>query len=355
MDAAVERIDSWVVSQQIRPGSYAATDFDFTRPRVNLLSQLQGPLGNAADAYPLFDYPGKFLTAAAGNQSVKVRLQETQVFHRVADASGNHARGSASATCFSMVDFPRDDQNAEYLVVSASYELHAAILGSGGRQGQRKRIFRHVQGHREPAAIPPGARTRTSRASRGRRRRSSSGRQGEEITTDKYGRVKVQFHWDREGTNDQDSSCWVRVAQVWAGSGWGAMHIPRIGQEVIVEFLEGDPDRPIITGRVYNADNMPPYDAARQQDPERDQVAQHQGRRPGQLQRDPVRRQKGREELHVQAERDQSTHVKRNQSISVDGDRSVSVGGNESISVTGHAQQHHHQERDADVQGRPRR
>ena len=86
------------------------------------------------------------------------------------------------------------------------------------------------------------------------------GSSGEEIWTDKYGRVKLQFHWDRYGKSDQDSSCWVRVAQVWAGKGWGVMHIPRIGQEVIVEFLEGDPDRPIVTGRVYNADNMPPYE-----------------------------------------------------------------------------------------------
>src|SRR5690606_4252061 len=85
------------------------------------------------------------------------------------------------------------------------------------------------------------------------------GKSGEEIWTDEFGRVKVQFHWDRYGKSDENSSCWVRVAQVWAGGKWGGMHIPRMGQEVIVEFLEGDPDRPIITGRVYNADNMPPY------------------------------------------------------------------------------------------------
>jgi type VI secretion system secreted protein VgrG len=82
---------------------------------------------------------------------------------------------------------------------------------------------------------------------------------GDEIYTDKFGRVKVQFDWDRLGRHDEKSSCWVRVAQVWAGKQWGAMHIPRIGHEVMVEFLDGDPDRPIITGRVYNADNMPPY------------------------------------------------------------------------------------------------
>src|ERR1019366_9527951 len=81
---------------------------------------------------------------------------------------------------------------------------------------------------------------------------------GEEIYPDKYARVKVQFHWDRYGKKNENSSCWIRVAQVWAGKQWGAIHIPRIGQEVIVEFLEGDPDQPIITGRVYNGEAMPP-------------------------------------------------------------------------------------------------
>jgi type VI secretion system secreted protein VgrG len=82
---------------------------------------------------------------------------------------------------------------------------------------------------------------------------------GEEIYTDKFGRVKVQFHWDREGKKDEDSSCWMRVSYPWAGKSWGAIHIPRIGQEVIVDFLEGDPDQPIIVGRVYNAERMPPW------------------------------------------------------------------------------------------------
>jgi type VI secretion system secreted protein VgrG len=86
-----------------------------------------------------------------------------------------------------------------------------------------------------------------------------TGPAGEEIWTDKYGRVKVQFHWDREGQRDENSSCWVRVSHPWAGKNWGAVAVPRIGQEVIVEFLEGDPDQPIITGRVYNAEAMPPF------------------------------------------------------------------------------------------------
>ena len=85
------------------------------------------------------------------------------------------------------------------------------------------------------------------------------GKAGEEIWTDNYARVKLQFHWDREGQSDENSSCWIRVSQLWAGKTWGGIHIPRIGQEVVVDFLEGDPDRPLVTGRVYNDAVMPPY------------------------------------------------------------------------------------------------
>ena len=113
---------------------------------------------------------------------------------------------------------------------------------------------------------------------------------GEEIYVDKYGRVKVQFHWDREGKHDQNSSCWIRVSHPWAGKNWGAIWTPRIGQEVIVDFLEGDPDRPIITGRVYNSELMPPYELPAHQTRSTFQVAQFQGRRAAELQRDPLRR-----------------------------------------------------------------
>jgi type VI secretion system secreted protein VgrG len=104
-----------------------------------------------------------------------------------------------------------------------------------------------------PARLTPRARVYGTQSA------TVVGPSGEEIFTDKYGRVKVQFPWDRQGTNDANSSCWVRVGTLWAGQQWGAIHIPRVGQEVIVAFEEGDPDRPIIVGSVYNASMMPPY------------------------------------------------------------------------------------------------
>ena len=153
---------------------------------------------------------------------------------------------------------------------------------------------------------------------------------GEEIYTDKYGRVKVQFHWDRDGKKDENSSCWIRVSQPWAGKNWGGIDIPRIGQEVIVDFLEGDPDQPIITGRVYNAEQMPPYDAAREQDPERDQVAeQPQGGGTANFNEIRFEDKKGSEQVFIHAERNQDIEVENDETHWVGHDRTKTIDHDE--------------------------
>ena len=176
---------------------------------------------------------------------------------------------------------------------------------------------------------------------------------GEEIYTDKYGRVKVQFHWDREGKKDENSSCWVRVSQPWAGKNWGAVAIPRIGQEVIVDFLEGDPDQPIITGRVYNAEQMPPYELPANKTQSRHQ--DHAARRaaaPANFNEIRFEDKKGEEQLFIHAEKnqdievendethwvghdrtktidhDETTHVKHDRTETVDNNETITIGGN---------------------------
>jgi type VI secretion system secreted protein VgrG len=161
------------------------------------------------------------------------------------------------------------------------------------------------------------------------------GAPGDEICTDELGRVKVQFDWDRKGERDQKSGCWVRVAQLWAGKQWGAMHIPRVGQEVIVEFLDGDPDRPIITGRVYNKDNMPPYDLPKNKTQSGVKSRSSKGGTGQNFNEIRFEDLKGKEELHIQAELDMSTNVKRNQTLYVGGDQNVTIHGNQSVSVHG--------------------
>jgi type VI secretion system secreted protein VgrG len=148
--------------------------------------------------------------------------------------------------------------------------------------------------------------------------------------------VKVKFPWDRYVPKDEENaSCWVRVAQLWAGSGFGAQHIPRIGQEVLVEFLEGDPDRPIIVGRVYNFDNKPPYDLPKNQSQSGIKSRSTKGAGPNNFNEIRFEDAKGQEELFMQAEKNQTTNVKNNRAATVGANDSVSVGGDRSVSVTG--------------------
>jgi type VI secretion system secreted protein VgrG len=148
---------------------------------------------------------------------------------------------------------------------------------------------------------------------------------GEEIFTDKYGRIKVQFHWDREGTNNADSSCWLRVATSWAGQKWGSIHIPRIGQEVIVSFLEGDPDRPLVIGSVYNADMMPPYDLPANKTQSGIKSRSSKGAGSANYNEIMFEDLKGSELIRTHAEKDQL--------LEVENDRSVIVGHDESIKI----------------------
>jgi type VI secretion system secreted protein VgrG len=177
-------------------------------------------------------------------------------------------------------------------------------------------------------------RTRTP-VMRGPQTATVVGKDGEDIWTDQYGRVKIQFHWDREGERNENSSCFVRVSQVWAGDQWGGIHIPRIGQEVIVDFLEGDPDQPIITGRVYNGTNMPPYELPTNQTQSGIKSRSSKEGGPDNFNEIRFEDKKGEEELHIQAEKNMTTLVKNDQSNSIKASRSSSIGGSDSVSVGG--------------------
>ncbi|HVY37533.1 MAG TPA: type VI secretion system tip protein TssI/VgrG [Polyangia bacterium] len=326
-----ESINRWQLVHQWRAGAYASRDFDFERPRADLTARRQAQAQHKKGDLEVFDYPAGLVVQSEVEGYVRARLEAFQADVEVANGSGD-VRGLGAGNLFTLTDFPNEDENKEYLITAATYDArNNEFQTGGGQEGYFRFSFTAVD-----SQVPYRPRLLTSRPRvEGPQTAIVVGEKGEEITTDKYGRVKVQFHWDREGAKDQDSSCWVRVAQVWAGSGWGAMHIPRIGQEVIVEFLDGDPDRPIITGAVYNADNMPPYTLPENKTQSGIKSRSTKGAGPSNFNEIRFEDKKGSEELHIEAERDQSTHVKRNQTISVDGDRSVSVGGNESVSVTG--------------------
>ena len=253
-----DHLTEWTYSQNVRTGKFALNEFDFEKPKADLKVQSADPQQHAQADLELYDYPGGYVTPGEGDPYVKSRIQELQAEYEICRGSGN-ARGLTAGGLFVLDRFPREDLNKEYLITSAVHDIQSDDYETtdSPMAGPFFRTRITAIDSRIPYRAP---RITPKPIVQGPQTAVVVGKKGEEIWTDKYGRVKVQFHWDRYGKNDEKSSCWVRVSQYWAGPKWGSIHIPRIGQEVIIEHLEGDPDRPIITGRVYNADNMPPYD-----------------------------------------------------------------------------------------------
>lgn len=250
-----EHVSEWRLAQGVQPGGLALSDYDFTRPRAGLGVKSSVARGGGMASFELYDYPGGYSDADLGERSARLRIEGLHAQFERIHAVGN-ARGIQPGALFSLTEFPREDQNREYLIARADYELEESVRETGEpASGPTFRSEFQVLESQTPFRSSHHTERPTVR---GPQTALVVGKEGEKIWTDEYGRVKVQFHWDRYGEADENSSCWVRVSQAWAGKQWGAMFIPHVGQEVIVDFLEGDPDRPLITGRVYNADNLPP-------------------------------------------------------------------------------------------------
>jgi type VI secretion system secreted protein VgrG len=251
-----EFIQTWSFAQSIQPGEVALDDYDFTKPKADL--SVKGKLiepHEHAD-YEVFDYPGEYDETGPGEHYVRARVDELHAAFDRAEAECN-VREIAVGRLFNLANAPRRDQEREYLITGARYELLDNPYETASEQPASYYCsFTALQSRQQfrPERITPEPRVN------GPQTAVVVGPANEEIWCDKYGRIKVQFHWDRYGKRDENSSCWIRVAKGWAGAGWGMMFLPRIGQEVVVDFLEGDPDRPIIIGSVYNADEMPPYE-----------------------------------------------------------------------------------------------
>ncbi len=235
---------------RVQTGKASLKDYDFTKPNTTLLGTLQS--ARPAEAY---DYPGNFSLKDDGDKYARVRLEELETGIATVRGEGN-CMSFASGYTFTLSSHFRDSANMDYTLVMVEHRgRNTSYRGGQVDPFEYRNTFE---------AIPSTVQFRPARRARkpvidGTQTALVVGKSGEEIWTDQYGRVVVQFYWDRQGTNDEHSSCFIRVAQGWAGKQWGMICIPRIGQEVIVSFLEGDPDRPIITGSVYNADQMPPY------------------------------------------------------------------------------------------------
>ena len=253
--AVSERITEWTLKKEVRSGKFVHTDYNYEKPSTFLMGFEENQTSNERAYYEIFDYPGEFLEKADGDRYAKMRMEELSYPHEVCTGQSD-AHGICTGHLFTLNRHTRRDQNKEYLVTSTDYQVAAQSYETSRGGDQKCACFFSV--------IPSSVQYRAERITpkpiiQGSQTAVVTGPSGEEIYTDDYGRVKVQFHWDREANHDENSSCWIRVSQVHAGKSFGGIDIPRVGEEVIVSFMEGDPDQPIITGRVYNAELMPPF------------------------------------------------------------------------------------------------
>jgi type VI secretion system secreted protein VgrG len=239
--------------KQIRYGQYTVKDFNFKLPKGDLEVSVSTKYELGPGKREAYFYPACHTTKSEGERIARLRMEEEEA--KITSISGSSTcRAFTSGYRFTLEDYYRRDMDQkEYLLTSVEHEAVQPIDNSSPYQYSNTFV-----------CIPYEVQYRPGRSTRkplvmGSQTAIVVGPKGEEIYTDKHSRVKVQFHWDREGKRDENSSCWIRVSQPWAGSGWGALSIPRIGHEVVVDFIEGDPDRPIITGSVYHGNNKPPY------------------------------------------------------------------------------------------------
>lgn len=249
-----EAITDWQVQHEIQSGQAVLTDYDFEHPSTSLLAKTKAERSGSEPKLEVYDYPGLYLTKSDGEHYSKLRVEELQAGW-VRASGGGAVRSLATGHTFTLKEHPRRDQNVKQLLVSTRIEAQYAGYRSGAADSYFRVRFTALPASEQfrPARITPKP------VVHGPQTAVVVGPAGDEIHTDKYGRVKLQFHWDRLGKKDAASSCWVRVSHPSAGKGWGGISLPRIGQEVVVSFLDGDPDRPLVTGRVYNAEQMPPH------------------------------------------------------------------------------------------------
>lgn len=325
-------VSNWTLDDRLHAGKYTLWDHHFELVGKKLEAQEVSRFkigGN--DRLEIYDYPGEYaqrfdgVSKGGGEQSSEIQKifndnkRTVKIRQAELDATHKNAYGSADSCAFvpgykfELYNHHYSPYNGQYVMVSArtdaiqspdyvsgddvadNYTLSFTALRNDGEDGapfRPPRITKKPVVHGTQTAVVVGP-------------------PGEEIFTDKYGRVKVQFHWDREGQNNESSSCWMRVAQNWAGKKWGTMFIPRIGMDVLVDFLEGDPDRPIILGSLYNAENMPPYKLPDEKT--KSTIKTNSSKGGGGFNEIRFEDKKGSEQIFIHAELDHETRIKRDQ------------------------------------------
>ncbi|MGV8073233.1 MAG: type VI secretion system Vgr family protein [Syntrophobacteraceae bacterium] len=319
----------------VQAGKYTLNDFNFKMPNTDLQVSVPARKKVGPQEREFYDYPGNYETQSDGDRLTRLLMEEQEA--RVTTLLGSSScKAFGSGYHFRLVGCNIESMNEkEYLLTSLGHGAWQSGYDSGTSSEQARAAFSYTNNF---SCIPMDVQYRPRRTTakpvvQGAQTAIVVGPPGEEIYTDEHGRVKVQFHWDREGKKDDKSSCWIRVSQLWAGANWGAMYIPRIDQEVIVDFLEGDPDRPIITGRVYHGINKPPYPLP----DEKTKSTIKSDSSPGGVGFNEFRFEdmKGDEEVYLHAERNNSIEVKADENHTIGGNHTITIDMDDSKTVKG--------------------
>lgn len=317
-------------SENVRTARQAQRDYTFTHPAYRLDQQASAKVEmHDSIGYERFDYPGRYKREAVGIPFTQTRLAGLRHDARIAEVTGDDVR-LQPGQAFTLTGHPRKNHNVLWRVISAHHEgsqftslQKGAADAKQGTHYVQSAVLAPGMVEWRPAPLP---RPRVD----GPHMATVVGPPGEEIFCDQWGRVKVSFPWDRESKSNEFSSCWVRVSQAWAGGSWGSMAIPRIGQEVIVQYLNGDPDQPIITGRTYCGNQLPPYDLPEHKTRMTIKSQTHKGDGYNELR---FEDELGRQEVFIHAERDQNNVVKHDESTQIGNDRAEQIGHDETISI----------------------
>ncbi len=354
-DKWIPAVYSWRSDDRMRTGKYEVRDFNFQLPRHNLLAQETSRFNVGGNKnLEHYDWQGKYskrfdgIDPGGGEDSgrlqpvfedrervVKIRQEEIDVAYKEIFGSGDNCAITAGYR-FELTNHPGKGSNGEYILL---HTYHTAIQNPSYISGEEIKNALSVNftcipyGGKNPPFRP--ARRTPKPLVRGCQTAFVVGPKSEEIFTDKYGRVKVQFHWDREGKRNESSSCWIRVGTLWAGKQWGVVHIPRIGHEVIVDFLEGDPDQPIIVGSVYNPDTMPPYTLPDKKTQSGVKSRSSKGGGSEDFNEFRFEDLKGQEEVYLHAQKDWNIMVENDKGQTVGHDETLDVINNRTKTVGG--------------------
>ncbi|SMH63008.1 type VI secretion system Vgr family protein [Azospirillum agricola] len=306
-------LTSCSLEQAVTSGGYQADDYNFTTPATELKASVTGtPL--------VYDYPGNYTSKDQGDAAAAIRLAALQAGAKRLSGSGV-VRAFTAGQSFTLSGHPRSDLNAEWVLHAVSHRATFREYENSFTALPSATTYRPPR--RTPAPRIAGTQTAVV-----------VGKSGKEIYTDQYGRVKVQFHWDQQGSNDENSSCWVRVAQGWAGKSWGSFFLPRVGMEVIVSFLDGNPDQPIVTGCVYNGTNTTPYTLT--DDQTKSTIKSNSSEGGNGFNEIRFEDKADAEEIFVQAQKDMTVLVNNGRTTTVDAaDDTLTLNkGNRSVTIT---------------------